>query len=69
MSCCKAINRFSKLFSFFNIFSILLPDVESEDLRLVFREDMAMLLPGLSSPGTVYPGLILVKVNNSERTP
>lgn len=68
-NCYKAINKFKRLVSFFNMRSTLSPEELVEDRRLVFRDVIAMLLFGLERLVVEKPGLLLVKMNNSDKIP
>ena len=63
-----AMNKFSRLFSFFNSFSIgASPACESaDDLKLIFSDDMAILLLGMSDLAVSIPepDLLFVCSNN-----
>lgn len=49
--------------------STLSPEELVEDRRLVFRDVIAMLLFGLERLVVEKPGLLLVKMNNSDKIP
>ena len=69
INCYKAINKFKRLVSFFNMRSTFSPEEFVEDRRLVFRDVIAMLLFGLERLVVEKPGLLLVKMNNSDKIP